>query len=96
MIWREEIGVQVMTANEEYIDIQYDDPAHGIFFRMTLIYVPATYQQRIKTWERLKLLKGEINLPWVWMGDFNETLYFGKKWGEEKQTTKECRVLASC
>ncbi|KAI3436988.1 Toprim domain-containing protein [Psidium guajava] len=84
LFWNEEAGVNIFTATENFIDIQYEDASQKIPFRVTFIYAPATYKERLKVWDDIKLLKPLNRLPWVWIGDFNEILYHWEKVGRRE------------
>ncbi|KAI9181333.1 hypothetical protein LWI28_013917 [Acer negundo] len=47
----------------------------GLFWRFTSFYGHPEKAQRIHLWTLLRRLAGTLNLPWVCMGDYNDTQY---------------------
>ena len=46
----------------------------GVSFRFTGIYGEPCIEKRSKTWEVMRYLHAQDNLPWICAGDFNEAL----------------------
>jgi endonuclease/exonuclease/phosphatase family metal-dependent hydrolase len=45
------------------------------------IYGELKWEDKYKSWDKLRELNGQFNLPLVIMGDFNEILYSQEKEG---------------
>lgn len=67
--------------------IEYGDGLIGLLgqhvessFRCAVvgIYAPCTVHQRQSSWRNLIILKSAFDIPWVMIGDFNETLAKGE------------------
>jgi hypothetical protein len=50
-------------------------------WRLTGIYGEPRWEDKYKTWDKLRQLKQINNLPWIVIGDFNEILFSHKKEG---------------
>lgn len=78
LLWKDEVRVEIFSTTNSYFDLRYEDPTQGKAFKLTCIYAPTTYQERIRVWDQIRQMKPANNLPWVCIGDFNETLLLGK------------------
>jgi hypothetical protein len=45
-----------------------------LFNHVTFVYREPSLENRHRMWSQLALLKASSSLPWVLVGDFNETL----------------------
>jgi hypothetical protein len=61
-----------------FIDIQVKDVSTNLWNRITFVYGEPCVQSRHLMWETSRRLKGMSDLPWLVLGDFNETM-----WGYE-------------
>lgn len=52
LLWDEEISISILTITDNFIDTTYMDPQTLLQFRATFIYAPASYQQRLHTWDQ--------------------------------------------
>lgn len=75
LLWKDEVKVEILTTSSNLFDLRYEDPTQGKPFPLSCVYAPATYHERGRIWDQIKHIKPASNLPWVWIGDFNETLY---------------------
>jgi hypothetical protein len=63
-----------------YIDVSVHEST-GKVWRLTGIYGEPKWEDKYKTWDKLRELKSNSNLPWVVIGDFNEILFSHEKEG---------------
>jgi hypothetical protein len=70
--WRDGVDVSVRPWCQYYIDAKIS--ANGCSWRFTGIYGEPRTELRSKSWEVLRYLKAQDDLPWLCAGDFNEVL----------------------
>jgi hypothetical protein len=72
LCWRDGIEVAVRPWCQYYIDAKIT--CNNISWRFTGIYGEPRTELRGKTWEVLRYLRCQDDLPWLCAGDFNEIL----------------------
>lgn len=71
------------------VEFEEDDT----IWRFTSFYgEPDNFKRRI-TWDLLKRLGAMSSREWLVMGDFNETLQHGKKWGVHQHWSRDCMIF---
>jgi hypothetical protein len=80
MFWKKEIKVELLFSAPKYIDIRVVESDTKIW-RLTGIYGEPRWEDKYKTWDKLRQLKHTNNLPWIVIGDFNEILFSHEKEG---------------
>jgi exonuclease III len=76
IFWNNESKVEVFRFSRYHID-HIDARVLGIGrepWRITCAYGEAQTSERFKTWDTMKGIKSENDLPWLCLGDFNEVL----------------------
>jgi hypothetical protein len=72
----------------------------GMSWRFTGIYGESKSDEKEKTWEIMRELKGKMDLPWMMCGDFNEILFSYEKDGgaprSERCMEKFRQALEDC
>ncbi|XP_021304035.1 uncharacterized protein LOC110430565 [Sorghum bicolor] len=84
LFWRRGIEVEVKSFSKYHIDsvIKEND---GIEWRFTGIYGESKNEDKDNTWEILRCLKEQFEMPWLCSGDFNEILFnFEKEGGQPR------------
>ncbi|XP_062028694.1 uncharacterized protein LOC133744637 [Rosa rugosa] len=81
LFWRRELPVRLHTYSANHIDAEVGVVGSEGVFRFTGIYGVATTANRDITWNLLRLLATQYNLPWLVAGDFNEILCHADKSG---------------
>ena len=80
LFWKKEIVIEQTFSAPKYIDVKVvENP--GKIWRLTGIYGEPKWEDKYKTWDKLRDLKNTSDLPWVVIGDFNEILYSHEKEG---------------
>ncbi|KAM5578651.1 hypothetical protein ABKV19_008793 [Rosa sericea] len=74
LFWRNEVPVRLRHYSDNHIDAEVGVLGSAGVFRFTGIYGVATAANRTTTWNLLRLLATQCNLPWLVAGDFNEIL----------------------
>jgi hypothetical protein len=68
----------LLGMSHRFIDIRVKDVSTNLWNRITFVYGEPCVQSRHLMWETSHRLKGMSDLPWLVLGDFNETM-----WGYE-------------
>ena len=71
--------MQLLFSDPNYIDVKIVERDKQ--WRFTGMYGEFKWQNKHLTWQRLRDLKAEHDMPWVVMGDLNEILYLHEKEG---------------
>jgi hypothetical protein len=77
---KKEIKIEQKNLAPKYIDVRIHEKEYKIW-RLTGIYGDPRWEDKYKTWDKLRELNQSSNLPWVIIGDFNEILYSHEKEG---------------
>jgi hypothetical protein len=80
LFWKKEINIQLIFSAPKYIDVRVIESQEKVW-RFTGIYGEPRWEDKYKTWEKIRELKQNLNLPWIMMGDFNEILFSNEKEG---------------
>ncbi|CAM8905799.1 unnamed protein product [Rhodiola kirilowii] len=70
--WRKSSNVLVRSYSDYHIDAVVEEDST---FRVTLFYGHPMVNKRAETWELLRRLNADVDLPWLVFGDFNEVLF---------------------
>lgn len=73
MLWRERDQAKVLSFSQHHIDVETDVDDLGKW-RLTELYGEPDRAQRWKTWELLRNLSRDFNLPWCTIGDLNHVV----------------------
>jgi hypothetical protein len=80
LLWRKEVVIQQLFVAPKYIDVKIVESPRKIW-RFTGIYGEPRWEDKYKTWDMMRNLNGNNNLPWLIMGDFNEISFSHEKEG---------------
>ncbi|XP_074303514.1 uncharacterized protein LOC141637978 [Silene latifolia] len=72
-MWKKELDCTLRTSSTHHIDVVLREGEKE--WRVTGLYGWPVVADRHLTWELLRLLHGQSDLPWLVIGDFNEILY---------------------
>ncbi|KAL9690018.1 hypothetical protein QQ045_010411 [Rhodiola kirilowii] len=70
--WKEEVTLTILSYSKLHIDAMVEGEE---IVRVTLIYGEPVTVKRGVTWELLRRLNSQHNLPWILFGDFNEVCF---------------------
>ena len=73
MLWKKDVVVSLRYKMSNYIDV-FVGSAQSNVWRFTGLYGEPKWQDKHKTWQRLRELHAVVDLPWLVMGDLNEIL----------------------
>lgn len=97
LLWKEEINIHRQGVTKNYIDVIIEE---GVGWRFTGIYGEPEWNQKGRTWNAIRSIKGDLTVPWLLMGDFNEILYNSEKQGGRPRTQRQLQafhdVLSEC
>jgi hypothetical protein len=92
--WRDGVEVTVRPWCQYYIDavITFE----GKTWRFTGIYGEPRTDMRHKTWEILRFLRAQDNLPWLCAGDFNEIVSRNEQHGGNPRNESQMLAFREC
>lgn len=73
MLWKEQDQAKVLSFSHHHIDIEAKVEGFGVW-RLTVVYGEPNRSERRKTWDLLRNLARDSNLPWSMIGDFNNVV----------------------
>ncbi|KAA3484076.1 reverse transcriptase [Gossypium australe] len=92
--------VSLKSFSSSHIDVEIQDSDCDAPWRLTGFYGNPIEQERRGSWNLLRQLSGDLNVPWVVVGDFNEIKSsFEKRGGRlrsERQMMDFCMALEEC
>jgi hypothetical protein len=74
MVWEREVKLTQIYACPNFIDVsitEEDDKE----WRFTSLYGEFKWAEKYKTWDKIRGIHQNNNLPWIILGDLNEILY---------------------
>lgn len=80
MLWKKEIKILPLNLDPMFIDVQVEDERHSVW-RCTGMYGEFRWAHKYKTWERMRCLHQDNNMPWLLIGDLNEIQFLSGKEG---------------
>ena len=75
--WTDEVVVTRLHMSAQVITCAIQNPSTGEQYICSAIYAFNTAEERTRLWEEIrgtKVAYGHLKLPWILIGDFNETL----------------------
>jgi exonuclease III len=94
MWWRDGIDVAVRPWCQYYIDAEIKTEVGS--WRVTGIYGEPRAELRDKTWEVIRYLCSQDDLPWVCFGDFNEILKQEEQLGMNSRSESQMVKFRDC
>lgn len=74
IFWKNPMVMSLRNFSKYHIDMEVRETGEDPW-RITVWYGEANRSLRYKTWDMLRFLKADCDLPWVNIGDFNEVLH---------------------
>ena len=82
LLWSRDIDVKLQSCGKLHIDVAVLDPVSKIArWRFTGFYGESRRELRYKSWDCLRYLNTQSDLPWLCAGDFNEVLEAHEQFG---------------
>jgi hypothetical protein len=92
--WRDGIDVSVRPWCQYFIDAKITSEAGS--WRFTGVYGEPRTQLREKTWEAMRYLYAQDDLPWLCCGDFNEILQQTEQIGQNQRSENQMKKFRRC
>lgn len=80
LYWKNDINLSVRVFKKYHIDATVSEVDKHLW-RLVLVYGEANRSLWYRTWELLRNLRGDSDMPWVCIGDFNEILRNKEQFG---------------
>jgi hypothetical protein len=75
LFWNNDaIKIEILPYSQYHLDTVVTEEGKDPW-RLTVVYGEAQVDERHKTWDMLKYIRGSNDLPWLCIGDFNEVLH---------------------
>lgn len=75
LFWHEHLCIDIQSMNERHIDAYVRSSLDDDMWRLTCVYGEPRVEDRHHMWELLQQLRGQVDVPWLVMGDFNEAMW---------------------
>ncbi|XP_074345250.1 uncharacterized protein LOC141684263 [Apium graveolens] len=80
LMWKKSVACQVMDSSSNHINVHVMDDI-SISWKLTCFYGFPKRTHRQASWDFLRSLSNNVNIPWCIFGDFNDMLYAEDKKG---------------
>jgi hypothetical protein len=80
MFWKREITIQQIFSHPNYLNVKVMEGPDKVW-RLTGMYGEPWWEDRHLSWDRIRNLHSQHNLPWVVLGDFSEIVFSHEKEG---------------
>jgi hypothetical protein len=94
LLWRDGVEVSVRPWSQYYIDATIKRGSAE--WRFTGIYGEPRADWRQKTWDVLRYLRAQDNLPWLCAGDFNEIAWLDEQLGGGERSSARMERFRDC
>ncbi|KAL9689163.1 hypothetical protein QQ045_033596 [Rhodiola kirilowii] len=95
LMWTEDVEVDLNNLSSYHIDVEVRGLA-DYEFQLTLLYGRPRADDRMESWNLLRRLRRDSDMPWVVLGDFNEIMF---SWEMKSKNTRphwQMRNLRDC
>ena len=79
-MWKKEVSIHRLALDPMFIDVRIMD-ADAREWRLTGMYGEFRWENKHKTWDRIRQLQHSYDLPWLLIGDLNEIQFLHEKEG---------------
>ncbi|XP_019242537.1 PREDICTED: uncharacterized protein LOC109222666, partial [Nicotiana attenuata] len=95
LVWRTNLIVNIIQVHEQFIHYLVMDTVTGYRILLTVVYARNKQHERDRLWNDVQQLGGQVQMPWLISGDFNNVLTIDDRLGKpvtmnEVQEFKEC------
>jgi hypothetical protein len=81
LMWKEDCELVIQNYSLCHINAVVKSSEEGMEWKLTDFYGNLEVAKRHEGWNLLKCLKNKAPTPWLCVGDFNEIVSMGEKWG---------------
>jgi exonuclease III len=100
LFYDESVEIKKIAAGARYIDVLIRLSPNGFQWRGTFVYGEPKAHDRHHMWTLLRRIKDTSNLPWLMVGDFNETMWQEEHFSASKRSESNMdnfrRTLSDC
>ena len=96
MMWKEGSDIRLRSCSNSHIDVEVHSSAAPTPWRATGFYGHPDTSKRFISWQLLKFLKNQYNMPWIVFGDFNEITQSDEKTGWLERDAKQMADFRDC
>jgi hypothetical protein len=86
LYWDEQLEIKVLSQGPRYFDVLINDRTNGRKWRGTFVYGEPKSSERHHIWNILHRIKTDADVPWMMIGDFNETKWQHEHFSETKRS----------
>ena len=83
LFWKKEIKIHRLELDPMFINVWVEDERNNVW-RLTGMYGEFKWANKYKTWDRMRQLHHNNNLPWLLIGDLNEIQFLSEKGGNPR------------
>jgi hypothetical protein len=96
MFSSQHVRLSLKYLHTNYIDVLVmgDDPSKD--WRLTGLYGESVWRHKHQAWSWLRDLHGQVNYPWLVIGDMNEILYNTEKEGGQPRPQRYMQAFRDC
>ena len=93
LFYDENVEIKKIATGARYIDVLVRMNPHGPQWRATFVYGEPKAHERHHMWTLLGRIKDTSNLPWLMIGDFNETISASEHFSRAARPEYQMRAL---
>ncbi|XP_075108929.1 uncharacterized protein LOC142180761 [Nicotiana tabacum] len=95
VLWKTNLSVNIVQVHEQFIHYKVSDSVIGYQIMLTVVYARNKLQERTSLWCDLQLVGGQVQIPWLISGDFNNVLTTDDRLGQPV-TMNEVKEFKDC
>ena len=95
-MWKEGAEVCLQSCSNSHIDMVVREGNGALPWRATGFYGHPDAGMRFISWELIRSLKRQCDLPWVLFGDFNEIVHSDEKLGWLDRDARQMEGFREC
>jgi hypothetical protein len=100
LYWDEQVGLQILAQGPRFFDVKIKYGNNGQEWRCTFVYGEPKGSERHHMWTTLRRIKDNANMPWIMLGDFNETMWHHEHYSQSRRSEKRMldfrKILSHC
>jgi hypothetical protein len=96
LYWDEQLEIKVPSQGPRYFDVLINDRTNGHKWRGTFVYGEPKSSETHHIWNTLRRIKSDADVPWMMIGDFNETKWQHEHFSETKRSEAEWQISGEC
>ncbi|KAF7824053.1 hypothetical protein G2W53_022197 [Senna tora] len=93
LFWYNTLDLTLASFSSNHIDVIVSDAGLNIKWRLTGVHGFPEEQSKHQTWDLLRLLASNSDLPWLCYGDFNEIMFASEKQGGTAKSDRSMQAF---